>query len=223
MRQISFAEVAAEEGVPLAANAPLTMAAVPAATMNSRRDTPSHWLDLSVITFLPLLFWISKTTHVTPDDEAAFASSTILFLVLFRDDLCVSHTRRWISARGASSPRQNADVILAAPPYVSASGPRGTGQGIGDWPLFLVKYRLAYANENNGDYIVTGGAPDSAVAAADERPDWSTPVLTEVFGEEKDRLLKNLAKIAIEKTALRKPPRLNRRTDVRYPNRIGRR
>ena len=41
---------------------------------------------------------------------------------------------------------------------------------------------------------VGGGAPHSAVAAADERPDWATPVLTEAFGEERNRLLKNLAK-----------------------------
>jgi hypothetical protein len=52
-------------------------------------------------------------------------------------------------------PAYDWEVTLAAPPYVTASGSRGTGQGIGDWPLFLVKYRLGYANENNGDYIVT--------------------------------------------------------------------
>jgi hypothetical protein len=44
---------------------------------------------------------------------------------------------------------------------------------------------------------VGGGAPHSAVAAAD-RPDWATPTLTEVCGEEKRWLLKNLAKIPIE-------------------------
>jgi hypothetical protein len=59
------------------------------------------------------------------------------------------------AARSLGMPCLKAQRCLAAPPFVSASGPRGTGQGIGDWPLFLVKYRLAYANENNGDYIVT--------------------------------------------------------------------
>ena len=54
---------------------------------------------------------------------------------------------------------------------------------------------------------VGGGAPHHAVAAADERPDWSTPVLTEVFGKERDRLLKNLAKIPIEKYTKRKQTR----------------
>ena len=36
-----------------------------------------------------------------------------------------------------------------------ASGPKGTAQGWGDWPGFLVKYRIISANAENGDYIVT--------------------------------------------------------------------
>src|SRR5262245_4452052 len=66
MWQISFAEVAAEAGVPLAANAPLTMAAVPAATMNSRRDTPSSLFDGSVINSSLLFSGIQNPR--TPDD-----------------------------------------------------------------------------------------------------------------------------------------------------------
>jgi hypothetical protein len=38
---------------------------------------------------------------------------------------------------------------------MTASGPRGTAQGWGDWPAFLVKYRFISANKDNGDYIVT--------------------------------------------------------------------
>jgi hypothetical protein len=34
-------------------------------------------------------------------------------------------------------PAYNWEVILAAPPYVTASGPRGTAEGWGDWPAFL--------------------------------------------------------------------------------------
>jgi hypothetical protein len=52
-------------------------------------------------------------------------------------------------------PAYNWQVIVAAPPYVTASGPRGTAEGWGDWPAFLVKYRLISANKENGDYIVT--------------------------------------------------------------------
>ncbi len=53
-------------------------------------------------------------------------------------------------------PTYNTEVILAAPPIVSAWGPKGDASGVGDWPLFLVKYRFLSANEDNGNYIVTG-------------------------------------------------------------------
>jgi hypothetical protein len=52
-------------------------------------------------------------------------------------------------------PAYNWEVILAAPPYETATGPKGVGQGWGDWPAFLIKYRLLSANKDNGDYIVT--------------------------------------------------------------------
>jgi len=52
-------------------------------------------------------------------------------------------------------PAYNWEVIVAPPPYVTASGPKGSAEGWGDWPAFLVKYRVASANAQNGDYIVT--------------------------------------------------------------------
>jgi len=52
-------------------------------------------------------------------------------------------------------PAYNWEVILATSPYATASGPKGSAQGWGDWPAFLVKYRLLSANKENGDYIVT--------------------------------------------------------------------
>src|ERR1700719_3074222 len=36
-------------------------------------------------------------------------------------------------------PTYNVEAILAAPPYVTASGPKGSAEGSGDWPMFLVK------------------------------------------------------------------------------------
>jgi len=53
-------------------------------------------------------------------------------------------------------PAYNIEVIVAVPPYVTASGPKGDAWGWGDWPVFLVKYRFLSANRENGDYIVTG-------------------------------------------------------------------
>src|SRR5215472_5457207 len=72
------------------------------------------------------------------------------------------NAQRLLSNGGPGGPRvefiptYDTEVILAAPPTISASGPRGTQTSAGDWPAFLVKYRFISANEQNGNYIVTG-------------------------------------------------------------------
>jgi hypothetical protein len=70
--------------------------------------------------------------------------------------------QRLLSDGGPGGPRvefiptYNTEIILAAPPTISASGPRGTQTSAGDWPAFLAKYRFISANEQNGNYIVSG-------------------------------------------------------------------
>ena len=49
-------------------------------------------------------------------------------------------------------PAKNVEVIVAVPPYV-VNNP-DSPDGFGDWQ-FLVKYRLAAANEEHGNYILT--------------------------------------------------------------------
>ena len=44
-------------------------------------------------------------------------------------------------------PAYNWEVILVAPPYATASGPKGTAEGWGDWPAVVVKYHLTSANK----------------------------------------------------------------------------
>jgi hypothetical protein len=72
------------------------------------------------------------------------------------------NSQRLLSDGGPGGPRvefiptYDTEVILAAPPIISASGPKGTQTSAGDWPAFLVKYRFISANEQNGNYIVTG-------------------------------------------------------------------
>jgi hypothetical protein len=72
------------------------------------------------------------------------------------------NAQRLLSDGGLGGPRveiiptYNTEVILAAPPVISASGPRGTQTSPGDWPAFLVKYRFISAPEQSGNYIVTG-------------------------------------------------------------------
>jgi hypothetical protein len=53
-------------------------------------------------------------------------------------------------------PAWNWEITLATPPYETATGPKGDAQGWGDWPAFVAKYRFISANQQNGDYIVTG-------------------------------------------------------------------
>jgi hypothetical protein len=58
-------------------------------------------------------------------------------------------------ARVEFIPAYDWEVILAAPSYATATGPKGAAQGWADWPAFLVKYRIISANEQSGNYIVT--------------------------------------------------------------------
>ena len=53
-------------------------------------------------------------------------------------------------------PTYYTELILAAPSIENAWGPKGVGQGPGDWPMFLVKDRFFSANEENGNYILSG-------------------------------------------------------------------
>jgi len=53
-------------------------------------------------------------------------------------------------------PTYNTQITLAAPPVISSFGSRGSQTSPGDWPAFLAKYRFISANEEHGNYIVTG-------------------------------------------------------------------
>src|SRR5271168_2661986 len=48
-------------------------------------------------------------------------------------------------ARVELIPAYDVEAILAFPSYETASGPKGSADGFGDWPSFLVKYRLISA------------------------------------------------------------------------------
>jgi len=50
-------------------------------------------------------------------------------------------------------PERSVQVVLAVPPYI-VNNPNSPNDGFGDWQ-FLVKYRLAAASEEGGNYILT--------------------------------------------------------------------
>jgi hypothetical protein len=59
-------------------------------------------------------------------------------------------------------PAKTIQLIFGVPPYEQRSG-KNAAQGIGDYPFLLIKNRFLSANEENGNYVLTGflafGAP----------------------------------------------------------------
>jgi hypothetical protein len=54
-------------------------------------------------------------------------------------------------------PFEPVELIVGVPPYQTRYGPKEKASGFGDWsPAFLVKYRFLSANEEKGNYILTG-------------------------------------------------------------------
>ena len=53
---------------------------------------------------------------------------------------------------------ENIQITLGIPPYETRTSNTGKtlAEGWGDWPALLVKYRFVSANEEHGNYIVTG-------------------------------------------------------------------
>jgi hypothetical protein len=52
-------------------------------------------------------------------------------------------------------PARTIQLILGVPPYEQRSG-KNAAQGIGDYPFLLIKNRFLSANEENGNYVLTG-------------------------------------------------------------------
>ena len=52
-------------------------------------------------------------------------------------------------------PTKTSEIILNVPPYIERSN-RKPGSGFGDDPVLLIKQRFLSANEENGNYILTG-------------------------------------------------------------------
>ena len=103
--------------------------------------------------------WMTPLVTVTPRLEQEFRFD---FYNQQNGTGSEGNGQRFINYGGPGGPRVelipawNMEVIVAPPPYVIASGPKGDAQGWGDWPAFLVKYRFLSANKDNGDYILTG-------------------------------------------------------------------
>jgi hypothetical protein len=109
----------------------------------------SDWLDMVTQTQNQQPHWITPLATTTPRLEQEF-----------RYDLqCQTHnngvtTDNYGVSKGLEIiPQKNTEVILAVPPYI-VNNPDSPQDGFGDWQ-FLVKYRIAAANEEHGNYILT--------------------------------------------------------------------
>jgi hypothetical protein len=98
--------------------------------------------------------WITPLATGTPRLEQEFR------LDMFSEVLPThAHLENYGAGKGLDLVlAENVQVTIGIPPYESRTSNNGKtlAEGWGDWPALLVKYRFASANEQHGNYIVTG-------------------------------------------------------------------
>jgi hypothetical protein len=117
-------------------------------------DFISSWLAMVERTQAQQPRWVTPLATTTPRLEQEFR------LDLFSESLNThGHFDSYGGGKGVEFiPNEKMQIFFGIPPYdtrTSASG-RTLAEGWGDWPVFLVKYRFASANEESGNYVVTG-------------------------------------------------------------------
>jgi hypothetical protein len=116
------------------------------------------WLDMVTATQNAQPHWMTPLVTVTPrlEQEYRFDFYDQQNAAAGSPNGNGQHFFNYGGAKGLEIiPAYNWEVILAPPPYETASGPKGSAEGWGDWPAFLLKYRFIAANEQNGNYILT--------------------------------------------------------------------
>ncbi len=117
-------------------------------------DFISSWLAMVERTQAEQPRWITPLATVTPRLEQEFRFD------LFSESL-TTHGRfnNYGGGKGIEFiPTERTEVFFGVPPYDTrtSAGGRLLAEGWGDWPVFLVKYRFLSANEDSGNYVVTG-------------------------------------------------------------------
>ena len=134
-------------------------AVAPPANGSPYSDPFVSWLNMVSATQAAQPTWMTPLVTVTPRLEQEFRLD---FYDQQNGTGSQGNGQRIVNYGGPGGarvefiPAWNLEVIVASPPYETASGPKGDAQGWGDWPAFLVKYRFLSANKDTGDYIVTG-------------------------------------------------------------------
>jgi hypothetical protein len=109
----------------------------------------SNWLEM-----------VTQTENEQPHWAVPLATTTPTLHQLFRYDIGwqtynsgVTSTNYGMGRGLEIIPEKNVEVILAVPPYI-VNNPNSPNDGFGDWQS-LVKYRIAAASGEHGNYILT--------------------------------------------------------------------
>jgi len=120
-------------------------------TETSEEDFLSPWLNM-----------VSRTQAEQPHWITPLVTNTAVLTQAFHYDILSerlpdgSHLNNYGGGRGLEFiPTRNIEVILAVPPWERHTGST-LSSGVGDWPSILMKYRFWSANEQQGNYVVTG-------------------------------------------------------------------
>jgi hypothetical protein len=110
----------------------------------------SEWFDMVSRTHAEQPHWVTPVATTTPRLEQEFRFDTF-----WQTGNTGITTDNYGGAKGLELiPQKNIELILVAPPaYIVHNNPK-VQDGFGDWSV-LVKYRLAAANEEHGNYILT--------------------------------------------------------------------
>jgi hypothetical protein len=126
-----------------------------AAAQNSASDDSfiSSWLAMVTHTQDEQPHWMTPLVTVTPRLEQEFRFDA------YSEDL-TNHGA--LDSYGASNrlefiPTEATELAIGIPPYQTRTSNTGStlADGWGDWPVFVLKYRLLSANEDQGNYIVS--------------------------------------------------------------------
>jgi hypothetical protein len=137
--------------LPCHAGDPSAPNAAEAATETKDRGFWSDWLDM-----------VSRTQAKQPHWVTPLVTGTPMLTQAFHYDILEerlpdgSHLNSYGGGKGLEFiPTSNTEIILAVPPYEQSTGAK-PNSGLGDWPSILMKYRFLAANEQEGNYVLSG-------------------------------------------------------------------
>lgn len=134
------------------------VASVAGSTAAMAEDTAdsfvSSWLDMVARNQAEQPHWQTPLVTTTPQLEQE------LRLDFYSHELeSGEHLSDYGAGKGIEFiPADNLEMFIGVPPYETKSSNAGAApsSGWGDWTAFVLKYRFASANENQGNFVVSG-------------------------------------------------------------------